>query len=48
MDAQALTIHESYIRAAPAVDEDTFALHWIIDNAETFRAAWGHDQEVAA
>ena len=39
-DAQLSAIHEAYQQSMPAVDEDTFALNWILDNAAEFRATW--------
>ena len=40
-DAQLSAIHEAYQQSMPAsVDEDTFALNWILDNAAEFRLAW--------
>ena len=39
-DAELSAIHDAYQQSPRTVDEDDFALLWVIDNAAEFRATW--------
>ena len=40
--AQLSAIHEAYVQSGSDVDEDNFALLWVIEHGADFRAAWNH------